>query len=415
MELFPIQLLILLVLMNRYLLGPFIRRVRGGEFDRTRDDYEPTVAIIIPLYNEGEGIFHTVRSLLGQDYPREKLSIVVVDDCSQDDSYAWACKAAEGRANVSVMRNPHNMGKRKGINRAVRASSAEIIVSVDSDVVADRRAVRELVRRFTSEDVAAVGGRTFVVNRHASWLTRMVEIKFHYSQDWLKDLERSFDRVMCLTGCLTAYRRHVLLELEPILENRNVAGVSIKYGEDRFLTRQIVKAGYRTRYTSAAFCQTAAPRDLPSYYSQQLRWRRSNLIDMFCGMSHAWRLPAPVAIHYTAQFVLLLAYPVVILENLSNGDFMEVLLKHLGLIAVMGVIYRYETRHLPAELRVPAHAFLPIAFLMPVTYALFTPLALLTLDSGSWETRGSTAPARAAPAGRTSPPPPAAGTTTAGM
>jgi hypothetical protein len=30
-----------------------------------------------------------------------------------------------------------------------------------------------------------------------------------------------------------------------------------------------------------------------------------------------------------------------------------------------------------------------MALLMPVTYALFTPLALFTLDSGSWETRGS--------------------------
>jgi len=37
--------------------------------------------------------------------------------------------------------------------------------------------------------------------------------------------------------------------------------------------------------------------------------------------------------------------------------------------------------------------FMPMALMMPVTYALFTPLALLTLDSGSWETRGSPSPA----------------------
>ena len=34
--------------------------------------------------------------------------------------------------------------------------------------------------------------------------------------------------------------------------------------------------------------------------------------------------------------------------------------------------------------------------MMPITYALLTPLALFTLDSGSWETRGKPAPAPAA-------------------
>lgn len=410
MELFPIQLLILLVLMNRYLVGPLVRRLQGKRGDPVRDDFEPTVTIVVPLYNEGEGIYHTLRSLLAQEYPTDKLSIVVVDDCSRDDSFAWASRAAEGHPNVTVMRNPYNMGKRKGIARAVRAVDAEIIVSVDSDVLVDKRAVRELVRRFTTDEIAAVGGRTFVVNRHASWLTRMLEIKFHFSQVWLKDLERTCDTVMCLTGCLTAYRRSVLLQLDPILENRQIAGVPIKYGEDRFLTRMIVKHGYRTRSTIAAFCQTAAPRDIQGYYSQQLRWRRSNLIDMFCGLSHAWRLPAPVGIHYVAQFALLLGYPVVILENLLAGEFFSVMVKHAVFIGVMGLVYRHEVRDLPEELKVPAYALLPISFLMPVTYAFFTPLALGTLDSGSWETRGAAAPAPATkPATDTEPPTPGGG------
>jgi len=42
----------------------------------------------------------------------------------------------------------------------------------------------------------------------------------------------------------------------------------------------------------------------------------------------------------------------------------------------------------PRSQRVGALAFLPQGLVMPVTYALLTPLALLTLDSASWETRG---------------------------
>ena len=45
------------------------------------------------------------------------------------------------------------------IAAAVRASNAEIIVSVDSDVIVFPTALRELVARFTTPEVAAVGGR----------------------------------------------------------------------------------------------------------------------------------------------------------------------------------------------------------------------------------------------------------------
>ena len=177
------------------------------------------------------------------------------------------------------------------------------------------------------------------------------------------------------------------MELMPILENRNLAGIPIRYGEDRFLTRQIVKAGYQTVLTLAAFCSTAAPTTLSGYFSQQLRWRRSNLVDMLCGLSHAWKLHPVVAIHYMSQLALLVAYPAIVFHNLITGELWSLIVIHLLAVGGLGVVYWLKTRHLPRELRVSPAAFLPIAVLMPVTYALLTPLALFTLDSGSWETR----------------------------
>ena len=402
-DLFPIQLLFLLVLANRYIVGPLVRRVLGASFDLTVEGWEPTVAFVVPLFNEGRGIADTIRSLLDQDYPPEKLSVVVVDDCSTDDSHAWACRAAAERpAAVTVLRAPRNQGKRAGINMAVARTSAEIVVSVDSDVVVDRRAVRELVRRFATPRIAAVGGRTYVVNRDTNLLTRMIEVKFHFSQEWLKDLERACRSVVCLSGCLSAYRREVLVELEPILARRNIAGVPIKYGEDRFLTQQILKAGHQTVFTPAAFCFTSAPTTLAGYFSQQLRWRRSNLVDFLGWATQPWRIHPVVAIHYLTVLGLLAAYPLVVIDNLLEGQLWMVIVLHIGFVALLGLIYRCETRHLPPDRRVSILAFLPMALLMPVSYLVLTPLALFTLDSSSWETRSGPsatrqeAPARAA-------------------
>ncbi len=124
----------------------------------------------------------------------------------------------------------------------------------------------------------------------------------------------------------------MLVELEPILEKRNVFGVPIKYGEDRFLTRQIVKAGYRTLMTMDAFCYTKAPTTLTGYFNQQLRWKRSNIVDFVGGLSHAWRLHPLVCVHYLSMFALLLVYPFLIIGHLVEGDFVPLIAFHVGLV-----------------------------------------------------------------------------------
>jgi len=393
MSFIAISMLVIIVIANRYFAGQVATRVAQKRLALQHEDYFPTVDVVIPMFNEGRGIEQTVLSLLAQDYPADRLRVLVVDDCSTDDSLLWARKAAAAHPErAMVIKNRVNVGKRIGIAHAVRRSTAEIIVSVDSDVVVAPDAVKKLVARFVSDDIAAVGGRVNVSNPNENWLTQMQTIKYHFGYGYLKSLERAFQTVMCLSGCLTAYRRSVLLELEPILENRNLFGVPIKYGEDRFLTRQIVKAGYRTVLTLDAHCWTVAPSTLPKYFSQQLRWRRSNFIDYMMGITHAWKLNPFVAVHYISLFALQFTYPVVVMTHLIKGTFWEMAMLHVAVLVLLGAIYRWEVRAQPPEQCVPALSFAAMGVVMPVSYILLNALALWTLDSGSWETRGHSAP-----------------------
>ncbi len=380
--------LAVVVFVNRYVAGIILKLARSNKWDEARDDYEPTCTAVIPMFNEGAAIRETLQSLLDSDYPPGKLAVICVDDCSTDDSYEHAraiAKKSGGR--LKVIRNRTNLGKRRSIIRATREADSEIIVSVDSDVVVDKDAVRQLIRRFTDDRIAAVGGWVDVRNKHENWLTRMQVVKYWYSYFFMKNLEWGFRRVMCLSGCLTAYRRSVLIELEPVLSERTVLGVPIKYGEDRFLTRQIVKAGYLTTMTLDARCRTFVPATLTAYFSQQLRWRRSNIVDYAGGFSHVWRLNPILAIHFFSLFALLLVYPIAVVRALASFKFFPALVLHMEAVVFFGVVYRWRTRKLPKAERVGALDFLPLSFLMPVTYALLTPLALFTLDTASWETR----------------------------
>jgi cellulose synthase/poly-beta-1,6-N-acetylglucosamine synthase-like glycosyltransferase len=376
-----------IVFVNRYVGGLLVRWFRRGDWDPTVDDFIPTVTVVIPLYNEGEGITETLRSVLASDYPRELLSVVCVDDASTDDSYPRALAVAREDDRLTVVRNPVNTGKRRSILEATRRATSELIVSVDSDCVVDPPAIRELVRRFTDPRIAAVGGWVDIRNKHDNWLTRMQVVKMWFAYFVMRNIEWAFRRMLCLSGCLTAYRRAVLVELEPILERRALLGMPIKYGEDRFLTRQIVKAGHLTTFTHAARCRTFVPRTLRAYFSQQLRWRRSNLVDCIGGFAHIWRLNPLIAINYFAMFVVLLFYPVAVAQALATGNFLPAVLAHLEVLFLFGLYYRWRTRAWAPEDRVGAASFVPQALMMPVTYALMTPLALFTLDSTSWETR----------------------------
>ncbi len=383
-----VHCLAVVVFVNRYVAGLLLRLSKRKTWDETRDDYEPTITAVIPMFNEGKAIQETLQSLLDSDYPAHKLNVICVDDCSTDNSYECAREIARtSNGRLTIIKNRVNLGKRRSIIRATREATAEIIVSVDSDVVVDVPAVRQLIRRFTDDKIAAVGGWVDVRNKQENWLTRMQVVKYWYSYFFMKNLEWGFRRVMCLSGCLTAYRRAILVELEPVLQDRQVLGVPIKYGEDRFLTRQIVKAGYLTTMTLDARCRTFVPSTLAGYFSQQLRWRRSNLVDYAGGFSHVWRLNPVLAIHFFSLFALLLVYPIALVRALATHRFFPALVLHLQVVVFFGLLYRWQTRKQPKEERVGALSFAPLSFLMPITYALLTPLALFTLDTASWETR----------------------------
>ena len=80
------------------------------------------------------------------------------------------------------------------------------------------------------------------MNPDVNLLTRTQEVKYYVGYEFLKGLENRFYRVMCLSGCSTLYRRHVLIEVEEDLIHRSFLGQDVKYGEDRFRTRKILRA-----------------------------------------------------------------------------------------------------------------------------------------------------------------------------
>ena len=85
----------------------------------------PDVTIIIPAYNEEEGINNVITQLkeLSENY-----EIIVVDDGSTDNTYKLA-----NETGVKVIRHPYNKGYGAALKTGIRNAEADIVLFMDAD------------------------------------------------------------------------------------------------------------------------------------------------------------------------------------------------------------------------------------------------------------------------------------------
>jgi N-acetylglucosaminyltransferase len=394
--------LVLIVFCNRYIFGSIARLLDR----RTRIGFGnepaawPRVSIIVPVFNEGSHVLATAKSFDQLDYPKDRLEIVFIDDCSTDNTYDYLQTVESLYPHMRVSKNPRNMGKRLGIKRVVQEVTSELVLSVDSDVIVDADALKHLVRHMHSTGADGVGGCVFVSNAKENWLTRMQAVKYWVGYQFLKNVENAFDHVMCLSGCLTLYKREALLAVDEDVADRRFLGEEVKYGEDRFLTRKLVERGYRTRLCFEARCFTKAPGKMANYLSQQLRWRRSNLIDQISALPHHAKFNPYVLVHYLSMGMLLFFYPLFLAAEVFQLGFVIPMLVHGLVTTFFALAYELNKRKLPEFAQTSGIWFLAMVVVFPVLYMTMTPLALATLATTSWETRGhgKKLPAKAVPA-----------------
>lgn len=112
-----------------------------------------SVSIIIPTYNRKTMLGSCLQSLIDLNYPKEKIEIIVVDDCSPEPVEIGNLPM------VKLIRMPQNSGPGAARNEAVRQAKGEIIAFLDDDCLADKDWLQALVPCFQEPDVAGAGGR----------------------------------------------------------------------------------------------------------------------------------------------------------------------------------------------------------------------------------------------------------------
>ena len=99
---------------------------------KTRSPHEslPTVSIVMPIRNESKHIRATLETVLDQDYPSDRMEIIIADGLSEDGTREIVEDIAKHHSNLRLLDNLKGIVS-PGLNIAIRNAKGDYILRVD--------------------------------------------------------------------------------------------------------------------------------------------------------------------------------------------------------------------------------------------------------------------------------------------
>ena len=107
-------------------------------------------SIVIPLYNEAQNINELLREIKQQNFPYKNFEIILVDDCSIDDTIK-VIKENNDLSNIQIIKNNENRGQSYSIVKGIKKSSYDIIVTIDGDGQNNPKDILKLLKIYLSD------------------------------------------------------------------------------------------------------------------------------------------------------------------------------------------------------------------------------------------------------------------------
>lgn len=385
----------LFVFKTSFFLYTVYRYFKYKPISSVSDEELPTCTVIVPAYNEGKQVYHTLISLAESDFPMEKLELLAIDDGSQDDTWEWIQEAKKELGNsVSIYKQPKNKGKRHALYRGFNEGKGEIFVTVDSDSIVKSDTLRNLVSPFvTNPECGAVAGNIRVLNNEKALLPKMLDVSFVLSFEFVRSAESSLNSVLCTPGALAAYRSSAVFACLPDWINQTFMGKPSDIGEDRAMTNMILKQGHHVLFQRNAYCYTNVPEQYKGLYKMFIRWGRSNVrenIEMSKYVFKNFRKGPKTGTRllFTSQFLrIIMSYPFLIFMLFFILTH-PLLFISSTLVSIMVLtsfpVFFYAKRYELSE------SFWAYSYSILYTFGLFwiTPYAIATANKRGWLTRG---------------------------
>jgi cellulose synthase/poly-beta-1,6-N-acetylglucosamine synthase-like glycosyltransferase len=248
------------------------------EGQKAESSDQPRVSILVAALNEEESIGQRIENALAQDYPPERLEIVIASDGSVDGTNQIVQRFVDRNpGRVRLVAFPVRRGKANVLNDAIRQVSSEIVVLSDANTFFQPLAVGRLARWFGDPGVSAVCGKLVLID-HGSG--RNVDSLYWRYETFLKTCEGRLGALLGSNGAIYAIRRNEYLPIpgDTIIDDF-VIPLKIKQ-----------QKGGRIVYDASA----VATEETPANVSDEFRRRARIGAGGFQSIARLWRLLLPI-------------------------------------------------------------------------------------------------------------------------
>lgn len=264
------------------------------------DDDAPSITVIIPARNEEENIVAVLQDLFAQDYPRERMQVIVVDDEGSDGTADLVCGMMPQWPHLQLLESA-GPGKKAAITTGVEAATGELVVLTDADVRCGPLRVRSIVAHWMMEKSDLIVLPVWTEGR--GMLGRIQE-----------------DEQAALLGMAigTAVQGRALMAYGANLAFSHAAfkgvggyqGDRFASGDDHFLVQRMQRAGKHITafYHKDVMVTAIAAPSFSAFLQQRLRWAGKM---RGAGMAQA------------TGFLAVLVFPWVLLWHTSRFNFVE--------------------------------------------------------------------------------------------
>ena len=210
----------------------------------------PIISAVICTHNRAGYLRKAIRSLTEQSLPQERFEILIVDNCSTDTTK----DIAEEFAKIAPVRYLYEseLGLSHARNCGWRSAKGEYVAYLDDDAIASPEWLEKIIDAFEAMEPrpGCVGGKTEPLWEapRPSWLSDQLVcglsvVDWSVSPRFLEDLTTEW-----LVGANIAFPVNVLEAVGGFSGEIGRIGRGMLSGEEIFLMKQMMKAGYRCFY-----------------------------------------------------------------------------------------------------------------------------------------------------------------------
>lgn len=222
------------------------------------------ISIVMPCYNEGENIGKAIENLLDLNYPKDMIEIIVVDDCSKDNSAEVVRSYAEKYSNVKLIVNEKNSGgAAEPTNIGIKVAKYDYIAVADADSYPEKDALNKMIG-FLQKDKSIGGVTGAVLAKDAQSFAQKLQYLEYVVICFARKLLDYVDAVYVTPGPFALYRKNVLFEIG-LFDKKNLT-------QDIEIVWRMMSHGYKARMSLDAKIYTVTPKTFKKWWRQRVRW-----------------------------------------------------------------------------------------------------------------------------------------------